>query len=375
MREIVFVGTNEWVPWGGSEVCWSAAADRLARRNMEVRVSVKEWGAPVAEIEHLRSVGCRIFYRALPSSWPERIKRISFSRSYECRHLSSVGKNAALVVVAQGGHTDGLHWMEAARCLGLKYAVISQSVSEQWWPSDELAGKMAECFEAASAAFFVSDANLELSRRQFVTPLGRGRVIRNPFNVHYDTRPAWPDNPVCSLSFGCVARLDPAQKSQDLIMQVLDRSHWRGRDVRVTLAGSGVCEQSLRKKASEMNLPNLEFAGFVDDIERFWTRHHALLLPSRFEGMPLALVEAMLCGRPCVVTDVGGNPELIRDGVNGFLAKAPTVELLDVAMNRAWEDRRKLREMGEVAARDVRQWVGPDPTGDFVRELEELVGR
>jgi hypothetical protein len=43
-------------------------------------------------------------------------------------------------------------------------------------------------------------------------------------------------------------------------------------------------------------------------------------------------------------------------------------------MNRAWENRLRLREMGEAAAKDVRQWVSPDPTGDFVRELEALAG-
>ena len=73
------------------------------------------------------------------------------------------------------------------------------------------------------------------------------------------------------------------------------------------------------------------------------------------------------------MTDVAGNRELVRDNVNGFLAKAPTVELFDEAMNRAWENRHRLQEIGEAAARDVRQWVSPDPTGDFVRELESLV--
>ena len=61
----------------------------------------------------------------------------------------------------------------------------------------------------------------------------------------------------------------------------------------------------------------------------------------------------MAASLPVVATDVGGNRELIRDGINGFLAKAPTVELLDETMNRAWENQHRLREMGETAATDV----------------------
>ncbi len=91
--------------------------------------------------------------------------------------------------------------------------------------------------------------------------------------------------------------------------------------------------------------------------------------------MPLVLVEAMLCGRPGIVSDVGGNRELVRDNVNGFLAKAPTVELLEEAMNRAWDNRGRLQEIGRTAARDVRQFVSSDPGEDFARELSALAGR
>ena len=287
-------------------------------------------------------------------------------------HIHQVAAGADLIVISQGGSHDGLAWMEAARSEGLKYAVISQSANEQWWPIDSVGERVAECYEAAAAAYFVSEANLALTRLQLVTPLTRGRVIRNPFNVRYDAQPPWPGDPSDSLSLASVARLDVVQKGQDLLIKVLDRPHWRARSVRVTLAGTGITERALQKIVANFNLPNVQFAGFVENIEQFWSRHHALLLASRFEGMPLALVEAMLCGRACIATDVGGNPELIRDGVNGFLAKAATVDLLDEAMNRAWENRHRLREMGEAAANDVRQWVSPDPTGDFVRELDAL---
>jgi glycosyltransferase involved in cell wall biosynthesis len=81
----------------------------------------------------------------------------------------------------------------------------------------------------------------------------------------------------------------------------------------------------------------------------------------------------MLCGRPCITTDVASHKELVRDGINGFLAKAATTELLDEAMNRAWENRSRLKEMGVVAAADVREWVSADPSQDFALKLKALV--
>jgi hypothetical protein len=56
------------------------------------------------------------------------------------------------------------------------------------------------------------------------------------------------------------------------------------------------------------------------------------------------------------------------------MAKAPTVELLDEAMNRAWESRARLKEMGRAAAHDVRQFVSRDPGGDLARELAAVAG-
>jgi glycosyltransferase involved in cell wall biosynthesis len=126
--------------------------------------------------------------------------------------------------------------------------------------------------------------------------------------------------------------------------------------------------------AEQLELNNIDFAGNRENIEEVWSKHHALVLPSRFEGMPLTLVEAMLCGRPCIVTDVGGNRELVRDGINGFLAKAPTVELLDEAMNRAWESRGRLKEIGCTATGDARQFVSRDPGEDFAKELAAVAG-
>jgi glycosyltransferase involved in cell wall biosynthesis len=372
MTRIVFIATNEWVPWGGSEYCWAAAAERLALSGAEVSVSVKAWDNPVKQIDQLRVAGCRILYRPKRTLLRRTSRKVLLRREYDWADVRKIGTGADLVVISVGGTREGLTWLEAAKSLHFPYAVIMQAAGQELWPVDELGAQLASCYESAGAAYFVSEANLAVVRRQFATALERGRVIRNPFNVRYDARPVWPGDPRDQLSLACVARFEIVQKAQDVLIDVLSLPHWRSRNIRVALVGSGKNECSIREMVRTAQLTSVELVGFVDDIEQLWSRYHALVLPSRFEGMPLALVEAMLCGRPCIVTDVGGNRELVRDGVNGFLAKAPTVGLLDETMNRAWEIRHRLREMGERAALDVRQWVSPDPTADFVRELIAL---
>ncbi len=60
------------------------------------------------------------------------------------------------------------------------------------------------------------------------------------------------------------------------------------------------------------------FAVFAT-VPDIWAANHLLVMPSRFEELPLAMVEAMLCARPVVATDVAGHKEIIEEGVTGFL--------------------------------------------------------
>ncbi len=373
MRKYLFIAANEWNSWAGSELLWSAAAENLARRGNEVRVSVKDWDHPVAGIERLRPAACKIYYRRSPSLLYRLGRKILPLPEAANTHVRKVGKGVDLVVISLGLNGDGLPWMEAAKAAGLRYAVIAHGAADFYWPGDDVASRQAASYEGARGAYFVSQASVDLTRRQFGTPLNNAKVVRNPFNVRYDAHPTWPGDPLQGLLLACVARLEMGTKGQDLLLEVLSLPHWRERKVRVSLIGKGENERVLRRRVEQLKLTSVEFVGFQNDIEEVWSRYHALVLPSRQEGMPLTLVEAMLCGRPCIATDVGGNRELVRDGVTGFLANAPKIGLLDEAMNRAWQNRGRLREMGRTAAKDVRLWVSADPAGDFVRELEALV--
>jgi glycosyltransferase involved in cell wall biosynthesis len=65
--------------------------------------------------------------------------------------------------------------------------------------------------------------------------------------------------------------------------------------------------------------PNVRWAGHVKDIAEIWAQAHIAVLPSRREGLPMALVEAAACGRPLIATDVPGCREVVRPGETGLL--------------------------------------------------------
>src|SRR5215475_10353589 len=144
MRKYLFIMANEGHRWGGSEPLWSAAAEQLAKSGNDVRVSVKDWGDPVPQVERLREAGCRIFYRddRLPPFFKRQIRRLFPGPERRLGHVREAGKGVDLVVISQGSNDDGLVWIEAARDADLKYAIVSQSAVVYWWPSDEFAARL-----------------------------------------------------------------------------------------------------------------------------------------------------------------------------------------------------------------------------------------
>lgn len=88
-------------------------------------------------------------------------------------------------------------------------------------------------------------------------------------------------------------------------------------DLRVAMGGSGSEEANLKALAKELGLEGtVEFLGWLDDIPDVLRRSRLFLLTSRAEGFPIAVLEAMATGVPCVVSNVGDMPEVARDGWN-----------------------------------------------------------
>ena len=177
----------------------------------------------------------------------------------------------------------------------------------------------------------------------------------------------WPDDRD-GLRVACLGRLYPPEKGQDLLIRVLARDKWRTRALSLTFCGEGPQREGLERMASLHGVTNVRFAGFTADVATVWNDHHALLLGSRCEGLPLVVVEAMLSGRVPIVTAVAG-AEVIDDGIHGFLASASTEDAIDDALERAWQRREEWRAIGAAASAHIRTLVPPDPPAVFAQTL------
>jgi glycosyltransferase involved in cell wall biosynthesis len=377
LSRFVFFSSCEH-PWGGSEELWAGAAALLAEGGHSVTIFKTCVDPDHPRIRRLLALGCHIrdlHQVCLPSRirLPRPVVRFTGRgpaqraiRPLVRTHLTNL--NPDLVVVSQGANFDGLAYSDLCRISGRPYVIISQKAVDYLWPSDKDRVVMRSAFQIALRCYFVSQHNLHLTECQIGETLMNAEIVRNPFLVSGSLLP-WPGNEDHSIKLACVARLDTGEKGQDILLHVLARQRWRNRNLSVSFFGAGCNGEALHELAQRLDLKNVDFPGFVSDVESIWKTHHALVLPSRTEGLPLALIEAMMCGRFGIVTNEGGTSEVVEEGRTGFIANAAKVDELDHAMERAWAVREEWESIGKAAGRAVRTMVPLDPVASFTAKL------
>jgi glycosyltransferase involved in cell wall biosynthesis len=156
-----------------------------------------------------------------------------------------------------------------------------------------------------------------------------------------------------ALEVLCVGRLVPA-KGQLILLQACELLLARGYSLRVRLVGAGPDREHLEAFAAEHSIPAVfEGARPHDETRQFLARADIFALASFAEGVPVALMEAMAMEVPCVSTSIAGIPELIRDGLDGLLVPASSVEALASALQRFFDDPLLRRSLAVAGARRV----------------------
>lgn len=145
-------------------------------------------------------------------------------------------------------------------------------------------------------------------------------------------------------------------KGHDVLLKALGRLKERGVAVTVLVVGDGDERDAIHALAKELGLGDdrARFLGFRKDVPDLLMAADFFVLPSRMEGLPLAVLEAMARGLPVVVTPVGGVPEVVGNEQHGFLVPVDDHEALADAMEKLARDPALGRRLGEAGHERVR---------------------
>jgi glycosyltransferase involved in cell wall biosynthesis len=352
VENLVFVTFNK--EFGGSEVMWFDLANYLVNKNIKLTVL-----CPKGLLDN----------KKLSKLIENKVEIIEID-NFELNDLIEL--DASYVLFSIGDHNDGGEYFEYCFKNNIKYTIINQLVKEDMWTTDK--NQLKQIFDGyknANGTFFTCENNIDIFNRKAKIKLENAQVHFNPISIDRDDYVDYPEikDRYC-LAFP--GRLLTIHKGQDILLKVLSSEKWLNRNILVNFYGVGPDKERLIKMVEEYNLNNVKFCGYVTDVRKIWESNHAFILTSHMEGIPIVLLGAMFAGRTAIVTNVGGNKEIIHNNEIGFIADKPNVESIDEALERAWKMRDKWEEMGKKARKDILEYYPLNPLLDFHKKLQKV---
>lgn len=193
-----------------------------------------------------------------------------------------------------------------------------------------------------------------LSKKVRIIPHGVDLNIFHPFEGDNDAFRAALDLSEEAILVGLIAHIVPVKGHAILIEAAAHLPQ-----VHLMFAGrtnDQECFVQLKNLAETLQISHrVHFLGNVSNVPEFLAQMDIVAMPTtgRGEGCPVALLEAMACGKACVATNVPGSRDIIEDGISGLLVEPENAEALAKAINRLIEDRDLREKMGEAARQRV----------------------
>ena len=362
-------------PWGGSEELWRSTAVSAVSAGHQVLTNTIGWPQEPVQLRDLRSKGAQVTVRRPVSHG--LLDRIARRVQHPMAKVLAFSPDA--VCINQGATYDAaedvyVRWLiDQLRTQGVPYTLICECEHTPAALTESQRRQFSSLFRNAACVAFLAQRLIAHSERHLGMSLPNAVVVRNPVNLSDRSSCVWPSaNGPRRLA--TVARLQANYKCQPNLFEALSSEAWKHRDWVLGIYGTGPDEAFLKASAKHYGIENrVEFHGFVDDVRQVWSRDHLMILPSRAEGVPLSMVEAMLCSRPVLVTDVGGNREWVTEGETGFIAESWSVESVGSALERAWQAIPQWETMGRAAHESATRMVDEDPGKSLLKLIESTV--
>ena len=156
-----------------------------------------------------------------------------------------------------------------------------------------------------------------------------------------------------SFTVGWVGRMTGVKRTSDVLL-AFKRLRERGVDAVLCMIGDGPERGQLERRAHELGIMKRTlFLGYQEHVAPYYAALDAMILPSGNEGTPVSAIEALAAGRPVVATRVGGLPDVVREGEDGFLVTPGAVDELADRLERLAADEELRRRMGEAGRERV----------------------
>lgn len=331
----------ETLEFGGAEKIVVGLANALVAQHEIVVCCVKRTGALAAQLDKRVRVICLHKQEGNDYWLPVRLARLLRKQRFDVVH----------------GHNWGVFLETGAAAVLARTQVAVHTVHGPYpdYPPTRagrikralrhgLERRVARCFTRVVA---VSDAIRQYMCREMNVDPRRVAVVHNgipPGAIAPRLR-----NAVRPTTFITVGRL-AAIKNHALMVRAFARFASADDGARLVIVGDGPDRGALEALAGTLGVAGrIQFTGFRTDIEALLADADVFLLTSHYEGISMALLEAMRCGLPAIATRVGGVPETIRDGETGLLVDPGDEQQLATAMAQLAHSPALRHQFGERA--------------------------
>lgn len=389
--KLCIISTMYGYKWGGSEELWYKTAKHALSHGVNVLIIKIQ----SSEVEHekvleLLNLGAELVLRkdkenpivkVINKRFYKRVIGNVFNISkYKTEYIDIEGTirsfNANVILVSSGHtiefYTDNLIWKSLQKLTDIPTVLLSQYHDEYGHLPFDFQG-VYNYLSKINTFYFVSERNKKVFERQLAINLDNAQIIDNPVNLKDKSYIKFPDNNN-EFHFACVARLDPSVKGQDILLEILSSEIWKNRPWILNLYGHG--EKGEKHLRSLINLYGLEnkvfLRGQARDIREIWEKNHIMILCTHGEGTPLSIMEAMICGRTVVSTDVGGNYKCIIDRETGFLADCGSVNSFGRVLEIAWEQKEDWEKLGHNAHEHILNNFDLNPDVTLFKHLNSI---
>lgn len=352
---------------GGAERIVEQLASGLARDRYNVKVvclydphaigaEIQAAGVPVIDLDMRGKMDLRAPYRLFRLLQEGNVQVLHAHLFHANLLAATIGRLARVPVIIAtrhsveigGGHREWVNRLVRPLCDAV--VAVSREVCEA----------EARC------------SSIDLDKLVMISSGVKGQIFEEVDQASMERlQSLWKIQPESCL-VGTVGRfVEP--KGYTYLLDALAKIQTQISDTKALLVGDGVLRQPMEDKARELGLSDtVVFTGTRRDVPGILALLDVFVMSSLWEGLPIALLEAMAAGLPVVATSVGGTPEVVVDGVTGLLVPPRDPDALAEAILTLLRDPGLRQRMGQAGRERVREQFSVEK---MVKEIEGLYQR